>query len=234
MKNTRYDMQYTLKSKAFAVSNADHIYTFRNAEIEAGIINQTLSLLSGDCKWKFVFYNMPLDPPALTQLDTFFNRYSDMTISELLANSVFVKELKEVYRKIKKDINQTSTIMYHAPNNSMNCKCINSQWPPSDLSATLLTGDVNLPSKHDFGNIGERVNTHEKGIAVLQVPHHGSKENLRFDWLNYNPYYSVISYGIGNQYSHPNFETINKYCGADTILRLVNENEGFSYLIVAL
>jgi len=78
----------------------------------------------------------------------------------------------------------------------------------------LFTGDAGKPSEDIILKEVQKDAALKKrlsGIEVLKVGHHGSRNSSGEDFLKLlEPGISVLSYGIGNRYNHPNGETVEK------------------------
>jgi hypothetical protein len=96
--------------------------------------------------------------------------------------------------------------------------------------AVLLTGDTDLlrpisPEKcfedaiFEVGNKGKFL-----PMSVIQLPHHGSKNNINEDVLNrlvddvYTYQQMVVSYGFNNKYEHPSYD-VCRHIGRHVYLR---------------
>lgn len=163
------------------------------------------------------------------------------------------KEFKNIY-KFEGKINETSLFiksrpsmtaiidydypMYNFPCNNLgklnclHCRKYDYHNRNDFIPITLLTGDITLDEKA----ISELRNNHMwNGYeTVLQLPHHGSRNNINISILHdlRNPACLVASYGLKNTYRHPApeliedifYKTCHRFIG-------VNENKNFTYTI---
>ena len=171
-------------------------------------------------------------------------------ISDLLNYSpTMISEIAKIYRKYFKNQNPTSIIMKHYPKSNsyglypnygnilhhyLDCYERNCLWREIELfgrknaNITILTGDAEFDK-----DLCKIVFNDYSGIDVLQLPHHGSYNN--YNKLKLPKLFSgkcIVSFGLGNQYHHPNHETIDalkdmKY----SELIEVNQNNTYKYFI---
>lgn len=166
-------------------------------------------------------------------METAYEKYSDIPLRDDIKNAVsnqsYINDIKYIYRKIKKDINQSSLTVYHGPAEKVHPKSY-SVYPSyrchkycthsccenicKGYPATLLTGDINLNTLRNQGNDFEKfiANTPNK-IGFFQIPHHGSKYNTNISLIQtlLPPNIEMFcSYGISNRYHHPNAYMLNK------------------------
>lgn len=95
---------------------------------------------------------------------------------------------------------------------------------------TLLTGDIQF-NKAITKSLKELLNDNK--IAILQVPHHGSKTNwssLCKNKIESNIY--IISFGLGNKYKHPNQVVVDYLLKNNKEFFCVTQNEKFAYFII--
>jgi len=100
----------------------------------------------------------------------------------------------------------------------------------SPVNFSLLTGDV----KFDNYMLNYVKNLANSRIAIMQVPHHGSKDNYQqIKGLFADFDYYVISFGLGNKYNHPNIETIDCILSDNKSAKIweVNQLIGLYYYI---
>ena len=76
-----------------------------------------------------------------------------------------------------------------------------------ELRNCLYTGDFAAKNQKNFANLKKCYNSYWNSIGLLQVPHHGSKNNYT-DSLYDKVRCCVISAGTINKYNHPNYETL--------------------------
>ncbi|MCS7191937.1 MAG: MBL fold metallo-hydrolase [Armatimonadetes bacterium] len=88
-----------------------------------------------------------------------------------------------------------------------------SEWSPNDASTVLKLrfGEISALFTGDIGEVGQRwllnsgANLH---ATILDVPHHGSKHNLKTFLLSVRPKVAVISAGRQNPFGHPDMSTV--------------------------
>lgn len=85
-------------------------------------------------------------------------------------------------------------------NNSVSIKIVNGS------NSFILTGDAESSSESSMCNSGIDID-----CDILCIGHHGSASSTSWEFLQYTvPEYAVISCGSGNQYGHPDKDTMDK------------------------
>ena len=92
-----------------------------------------------------------------------------------------------------------------------------------DNKSILFTGDIGAKIEEQMLNIPNIKN--QLNSDIYKVAHHGSKNSNTIEFLKYvNPKYSVISYGINNNYNHPHPDTIQRLESIDTEILKTGES----------
>lgn len=172
--------------------------------------------------WKFAFYADP------SKKDEFDFSIASIHIEELKTLSSkkeiieALKELKKLYPSSNK-LNETSLIMVHKSINPMKINCHFTDffdffhkcgflYKRHSSYLHMLTGDFKFTDK-----TLSKVKTHfgsflSGDVLLLQVPHHGSKDNWHIGLLsiaNQNFTLATVPYGLSNIYGHPAIKVIN-------------------------
>ena len=79
----------------------------------------------------------------------------------------------------------------------------------------LLSGDIGEATQSRIAKQYLNVSDEPYKIDLLKMPHHGAETSILFI-RSFMPDYAVISVGQGNQYGHPDTETIDMLSQADT------------------
>lgn len=100
---------------------------------------------------------------------------------------------------------------------------------------TILSGDLmvdNTMKKLILSQLNSTNSSLKSSCGVLQVPHHGSKNNWNA-WSNIsiNSQLYVISFGLGNRHKHPHPDTIDDIILSKKQPYLVNQIQDFEYYI---
>lgn len=120
-----------------------------------------------------------------------------------------------------------------------------SQWYPCEYncyqferiwnSLTILAGDVLIDDKMEtfiLSNINQIGDASDGVCGVLQIPHHGSKDNwIAWSKTAIDSQIHVISFGLGNNHWHPHPDTIEKLVSSKKNIQLVNQMQDFIYYI---
>ncbi len=183
---------------------------------DGGIFARTRNL-----RWLFQFYNYKVERTA--EKEKFEKSVSAIIgtdkITEVIKDFSKRKLLRDCYKSLQADFNDTSLLMYHGPIFS------DIHLEKSFHQAHLLTGDLNLNNKvldvcSHFGNDLSKV-----GFCL--VPHHGSKKN-------WDPSFSnnfradcewVVSCGLRNKH-HPSFQVVDNLKKKGKHVVLCNEITG--------
>jgi len=97
---------------------------------------------------------------------------------------------------------------------------------------TLLTSDGFIRSESQLQSFTNKFNTYLRDIWLMQIPHHGSKNNLKsLDFKYWYPRYTdvayFINYGLSNRDDHPDNEIIDLLENED--FYTVHERQGLEY-----
>lgn len=208
--------------------------------------------------WHFKIYQ---DQDYATQLrikNTIIEEYRSKFGEEFTEDSVAaitdtdkIKLCKDIYNKVKYGINQSSLVLCHYPDSSIDCYttvdlkhlpncckkcCWHCQLKYVKKVATLLTGDINMNCLSDNKNrFKEFLKSAPVKIGYFQLPHHGSRNNSSVDAitsLSLQNTNMICSYGRKNQFKHPDpylLYKLNKFCNH---IFHVNNDESFVYQII--
>lgn len=155
-------------------------------------------------------------------LDEYEKNYGHDWISEPMC----VAKVKNMYKSIENNINNTSMLLLSTPLKSSLRKFPRYiSYPDPDIASCLYTGDISLSP-----TICELITNKLGGYTIgsFQVPHHGSKSgwNSKVPYLLWNIDVDTkffLSHGISNTYGHPNQEVINDFGVNHFLLRCINE-----------
>ena len=194
--------------------------------------------------WFFRFFNCKVED---SKLNLFKKRVKSTIRSDDLINVIRsksrLKNLKNCYKVLQKDFNDTSLIVYHAPiasykleSLSLGRGCWMDNFPiclfifPNkhtihlhEAIGHLLTGDINLNNK--WAEIRRHYDGYFSKVSLALVPHHGAKRNWNNAILTKIPRNCawVACSGISNKYGHPSFEVIQDAIRTGSILYWCNE-----------
>lgn len=188
--------------------------------------------------WKFSFFDCHYSHGMLLSLNNKIKECLNDNNVDSINELISIKKIgliKQIYKDVfgSNELNQTSLILLHHPINysHANVSTFPFYYQCSHLLynlrvSTLLTGDIM------FNNdllVNVLLNScHYPGL-VMQIPHHGSKNN----WIKSLPLsvlytYNVIPYGLKNTYNHP-YHHMRVY--GDNIRIAITEKSFFEYYI---
>lgn len=183
--------------------------------------------------WVFNFENLKAD---INKIKEFGEKTSTIDIAAESSIKEIQKVTKEVFGEGGKAINRTSVVMEHFPlklTRIVNCELVSKDfllghreyYPYSGplLSKTILTGDVEMNKTDELIILKNNKNN----PYILQYPHHGSSSNIMENFTCGVDKLNVISFGLGNQFRHPNYECVDNL---NNVI-LVNQKCGFRYTI---
>ena len=180
--------------------------------------------------WMFKFFNLKINEKKLKVFKQCIEKKNINLIDLNLGDEKNINFLKDCYKKVRKNLNDTSLVMLHKPlvNNLsirsicdmsyfkymllfLSCdfcgkECINYGKNYRSF-AQLLTGDINLKDDNNYKEFKNHYKRYLEEIILFQVPHHGAKNNWNKDILNdlTKCFYYVVSAGRNSRYNHPNF-----------------------------
>ena len=127
----------------------------------------------------------------------------------------FATRLRAIYREYKIDLNFSSLCLYSGTLNKAN----------HTHTGWLHTGDINLLNDFSFDNFSNHYRDVQDNVRVMQIPHHGSRENSNsnsFDnFRNINKYF-ITTQNLPNGRGQPNVSS--EYLNNENII-LLTESE---------
>ena len=141
----------------------------------------------------------------------------------------FFADSKEIAKCAQKRVN--TRYFSHRYPCEYNCYRFERIWNPS----TILAGDVLIDNTMEnliLSNMNQTGSSSHEICGVLQVPHHGSKDNwIAWSKTSIDSQVHVISFGLGNNHRHPHSDTIEKLISSQKNIQLVNQIQDFIYYI---
>jgi hypothetical protein len=174
--------------------------------------------------WFFRFFNCRVkdsNMSSFTQCVNPITRHLD--IIRIIKSKSLLRQLKNCYRSLRGDFNDTSLIVYHAPIATYKCfsACLCAPYihpycycfykifvvHGNGHIGQFLTGDINLKAK--WTEIDKHYGSYFSRLGLALVPHHGSSKNWNRVILTKTPRNClwVTSASISNKY-HPGFKVI--------------------------
>ncbi len=129
------------------------------------------------------------------------------------------KKIIGVYKKVPGSMNTNSMTLYSGPNKLNNkipsrVYCNRISLYPYNLTvsthcpAVMYFGDYDAKGKTKWSNFKNYYNAYWDSVCMVQIPHHGSKNNYNKE-INYkNKKISIISAGLNSRYGHPHCKTV--------------------------
>lgn len=172
--------------------------------------------------WSFRFFNCRVEDSKISQFETNVKRITKSGgLISTIRNTSKLRQLKGCYRKLHKDFNNTSIVLYHAPITSMHDKT-------EQQNGLLLTGDVDLNQK--WLEIRKHFGSEIKNVFLCLVSHHGARSNWNKAILTVVPKEClwVVSSGISNKFGHPSWAVIRDVIRNGSQLIWTNETTELS------
>ena len=242
--------------------NEENIDPTDNFEIQENLekTNNTTNALPGQHRtdkgyvkvgyWLFKFFNLKVD------LSDFENciKEKNIDIKKInLSNNKDIANLKECYKKIKGNFNDTSLVMLHKPLIKRlkyyldtefyyldcflrYCRLFDCDYICNNRTySQILTGDINLKNKNNFDEFNQHYKKYLDEICLFQIPHHGAKLNWNKQLLQNlkNCCFWVASAGRYNKYNHPSFSILLDVVESSKCFIGVNES-AFSRFILKI
>ena len=197
--------------------------------------------------WTFVFVNKQISPAEQSKLDSLIPIDCDRCLENMILAEDLggIKKIIDNYKEVfpKTFFNDMATVLLHFPDDrsaliSSLCTKSLTHSGGAILSfiaqhSTLLTGDAML----DDVMLSILMSYFPYGYGVLQLPHHGSAKNyfgnnkkpLEF-WRKFQ--FMIASFGLGNQYCHPNVSVVNHIHSLPAELLTCNQTQSVVYSIL--
>lgn len=171
------------------------------------------------------------------------DKINDEAIRKVFKKSSKKEILKETYNKICGSHNSYSMVVYSGLEKetkidfakvtgsiSANCEVCHYYhhllhhryfW---EVANCLYTGDAELANGKSCEILKSYYKDYWDFIRIVQVPHHGSKNNFNKDLCSPFPRLFVISVGSNNSYGHPSVSVINEIYKNDGCLSIITES----------
>lgn len=161
-------------------------------------------------------------------------RIEDLYNPEIL--NAIRNDLQDVYEKIFKGGNEYSMCMLSELANrkdyesyswfNLSCRLCERYWfgDYRSIDGALYSGDADFLHCDTLDCLKKRLAGKEGYVGMLQLPHHGSKENFNIELLNWlnSVHVSFACYGTPNRYNHPSSDVMGT---AGTFSRVVGVNQ---------
>lgn len=194
-----------------------------------------------NCNWRYIPFYLPTENSAF---EAKFKKYKEIKeilekpkelIPEAIKEFIKNKNVGEI-RTIFEDVYSSGTHNHYSMTllSILNChnqcqkfcrKLFNSERPNPKYCAVncLYMGDYE--AKNSFGALKDYYDEYWKQIGIIQVPHHGSENNLNKE-LYCNPNkVAIISAGDDDKYKHPDESVLNTIQVSGSIPIIVTERE---------
>lgn len=198
-------------------------------------------------EWVYIPYNYHSDI-RIKQFQEALEQQG-ITMDMIQRQFVVLKDrIIKAYNAVDGDLNSNSLIIYSGPKNPDqdrhwicqyhqigncgNCRAefirhfCRYRYPDflcDNRPGCLYLGDANLNDPGIIQDITTRLNKHIQSLGLVQIPHHGSKENYSPDIQRFGAQYYIISYGTNNSYGHPSFYCLQNLQQHAATVFLVNE-----------
>lgn len=183
----------------------------RSYKINSGVRIQLMSTDYGhkNLDWIFIPFNYELkerNQVFIEKLKEFKLELSEIeTIDQIVANE---SKIKAAYKAVDKGLNSHSLILYSG-NEDTQMGFYNGEsfclfrYLGDVSSGCLYLGDIDLNQMKIVNEIEDRLASCWNKIGIVQIPHHGSRENYNPSIIPPQAKYAIISYGTSNTHGHP-------------------------------
>ncbi|MDR0822367.1 MAG: hypothetical protein LBN20_01115 [Endomicrobium sp.] len=183
--------------------------------------------------WKYVPYNFKSDERS----KQFIKALKRAGISENCTyDDRTIKKIKKIYASIDGNLNENSMVVFSLPDKREDKFRVNNYYGYSGTNyrkchspGCVFMGDFDAKKNLKEG-LQQLLNSYymDKIIGVLQIPHHGSRENYNSELIK--PYlFYVISFGNNNQYGHPSCESTSDILKKKGVLILITQCKLFMF-----
>lgn len=154
----------------------------------------------------------------------------------LFNDDEIINKIKRAYNRLPGEINGNSLMLYSGAFELNTHSIYGCQYPEihplcfryciRNLDGCLYLGDADLNESEMFRTLKDTLHPYTQRIGLIQIPHHGSKDNFNSEILNLNTNnrHYVLSYGTQNQYGHPSHYVASSVLSTGKYLAMVNEN----------
>ena len=169
------------------------------------------ALFQKDYFWKYFFYNpiskrddlitaIKNSTTAISQIIS-NDKINYVKLKEIFLDSNLKGELKKMYRNIYKEHNSYSMCMYSGVDKGYKV-CINSKCMKNHKPGCIYTGDIPLDSDEKIKSFCDYYKNEINDIGLIQIPHHGSKNNFNEKLLNIpnTDFFICSKDGFNNKY----------------------------------
>lgn len=163
-------------------------------------------------KWVYIPFNLKAKYRYNKLRKIIADRCSKVEFSKIIENWDDYKQiLQDIYTSIPGDLNTSSLVVYSGPEKSAHKlkKDDNTEEIKGKIGCLFL-GDYNLKSRQGWNAFEREYKDYFDNTLVLQIPHHGSKNNFNDKVLQQQIPCFVISAGKNNKYGHPDGCVIDK------------------------
>lgn len=215
-------------------TNRDNIFTSNR---RLSFYKTPFSLIAGNI-WEFHFYNQQSTD---TKLQARFHKAILLWIKkegieiEHIFDDRYRNDVRLIYKKFYKNLNQTSLILYHGPTDWQQSLGNSLRYVYSnEKNGTLLTGDLNISKVKVLADIMAYYKDRIPKTGVFSIPHHAAFGYWHFSHPsgleNFEAY--VVSAGI-NRKHHPSpyvIADIREYCTGEIIFS--DEARSYTYIVL--
>ena len=188
--------------------------------------------------WEFRIINMNFESykkfDFIKQIQEILEKNNNDFFS-ILTNKKELQQLRGIYKKcfgdINKNINETSVIVHSYPIGGGDVVDKGRVYR-NGKADTLLLGDISI-NEVSLGNMHRDLLKDHCCPCVIQLPHHGARIDFCpccCEWNKCHCAVLVASYGLTNNYGHPDF-SFDHCFDCDDRIRLVNERQDYSYTV---
>ena len=198
--------------------------------------NLVYSNMHNTLQWNFIPFNFKYKDRSEKLKEIFSQNKIPLNISSFQKfykkNKQNQKKVIDAYNKVQDDFNTNSLTLYSglfSLNNISSGYCKRGYSPEKfhmthNKSGCLYLGDYNAKKINTWEALKDAYSSYFQLLSIIQIPHHGSKENYNEALNTYNNLLSVISAPFKND-KHPNPNVLKKIILNHGIPIIVTEND---------
>lgn len=220
--------------------NLDGDVRFETYDIDSihSDINTPTIITTTENNWQYIPFNSSNKDGGIkdairrdTRFSTIWNASGTINIEQLsmVIKDIGIEECKRIYQSIYGESHNSYSMTLFSGKNCEIChlrvlKLLDKLNPKNCHKNCLYMGDYEAANDNYFSQLKNFYNKYWNHIGLIQVPHHGSENNLN-KGLYSHARICIISAGETDKYGHPDKPTLDVIMGNNSIPIIVTENQ---------